>query len=123
MGGLRGRVLAVVVAVAGAMVAFAGPASANDLRFEFYSPYTGNLLAVGTYDDLTDKYCIRYVSGHTNATLTSTRASDGKDPRRVSDGPAAGATCTGNLSIPEDQYREVRISASEWGSGPRYHYT
>jgi hypothetical protein len=122
MGRLSARVVATALGTIGLMTALASPASANDLRFEFYSPYTGNLLAVGTYDDLTDKYCVRYVSGHTNVVLRSTRT-DGSDLRRVADAPGDGATCTGNLSIPEDQYREVRISASEWGSGPRYHYT
>lgn len=122
MGRLSARVVATALGTIGLMTALASPASANDLRFEFYSPYTGNLLAVGTYDDLTDKYCVRHVSGHTNAVLRSTRP-NGSDPRRVADAPGGGATCTGNLSIPEDQYREVRISAAEWGSEPRYHYT
>ncbi|WP_089154687.1 hypothetical protein [Micromonospora sp. NBS 11-29] len=100
----------------------ASPASASDLRHEFHSPYTGELLAVGTYDDLTDTYCIRHVSGHTDAILYSQRP-DGSDRRSWRDSAGDGRTCSGNLSIPEDQYRQVWITAAEWRSPDRYHYT
>jgi hypothetical protein len=116
------RFLSITLGTVGMLAVLVSPASANDMRFEFRSPELGNLLAVGTYDDLTDKYCVRHVSGHTNAVLTSTRP-NGADLRRVEDAPGGGATCTGNLSIPEDQYRLVRIRAAEWRSGARYHYT
>jgi hypothetical protein len=100
----------------------AAPAAANDLTFKFYSPYTGNHLATATYDDLTDTYCIRYISGHTAAHLY-TSWMDGTGQINLSDGADAGQTCTGNLSIAEDRQRKLYIVASEWPSDTKTHYT
>jgi hypothetical protein len=100
----------------------AAPAAANDLTLKFYSPDTGNHLATATYDDLTDTYCIRYISGHTAAHLYTSWL-DGTGVITLSDGADAGQSCTGNLSIAEDRQRKVYIVASEWKSDTRYHYT
>ncbi len=100
----------------------AAPAAANDLTFPFYDHYTGAHLATATYDDLTDTYCIRYVSGHTSAKLY-TSWTDGTGVITISDGADEGRNCTGNLSIAEDRQRKVYITASEWKSETRYHYS
>lgn len=100
----------------------APPAAANNLDFPFYDHYTGAHLATATYDDLTDTYCIRYVSGHTSATLV-TSWTDGTGVIKLVDGADAGRNCTGNLSITEDRQRKVYILASEWKSEVRYHFS
>lgn len=122
---MKKSVRAAIVAGIGALaVTFvnAPPAAANDLTFKFYSPYTGAHLATATYDDLTDTYCIRYISGHTAATLV-TSWTDGTGVIQLVDGADAGQNCTDNLSIAEDRQRKVYITASEWRSETRYHYS
>lgn len=119
---MRKRLGAVICTSAvAATVMIAGPAFANDYSAEF-NPTSGPNLGRGTWDDLTDNLCAKSYVGPPSQTkivvkIAPTPGESG-GPFQVTDtGNSSGTqTCTGNLSIPEDQlYRMTIVSYQDDG--------
>lgn len=101
------------------VIAVAGPAAANDLTLNWQSPSDSRLTARGIWDDSADNLCARGTWWTARVVI---RPVDGTGPTFTIDDspnpPDQTRTCTGNLSIPEDElYRmEVKTADGSWST-------
>lgn len=105
------RALLAAASIVPLIAGSAAPAHANDGRVEVY--YNG-LRTVGTWDDLTDNLCVNNLStGYSKAFMIRP---DGSILREIIDPAGGGQTCTGNMSIGEDQPFRLRVCWNWYGN-------
>jgi hypothetical protein len=95
-----GRVLAAAAVVPIISLSVAAPAEANDKRIVIGKNH--HVVAVATYNDRTDTYCVKQNSGRQGALLWATKKRNGKVIGSTLTAPDGKRRCSGNLSIRED---------------------
>jgi hypothetical protein len=94
-------------------IGFASPAHANDGYAEALANGTsGSVIATASWTDLTDNLCANALNGPPGSyAVAAMIRPDGSTWRTIRDNPGGGPTCTGNLSIAEDQPFTLRVTS------------
>lgn len=118
MGATMKRTLLALAAAAGLCAGLAGPAQAADLTVRLTTP-SGAVHSVLTWDDSTDTLCLTLRSGSASASADADMRLGSTSYAALGVRPGKTRDCTGNLSIPEDRWAQMRL----YGGTDRFHDT